>query len=164
MRPNFELVYFSYLPFSANAANKFLVNGLILSLSQAPAIPSTLTLFFIDGSARNSANSLSFFTVAYKNIWYYYLKLEKISNDAQFNFCKYPKLILAGLTWNVFKSFSTTSRALFLLAAEKRAAAYRPSVPDTWHGGFTSPALRMVDEENPLTQTRNWLQKKSDGV
>ena len=84
LRHNLELIHLSYLPFSANAANKFLVNGLILSLSQAPAIPSTLTLFFIDGSARNSANSLSFFTVAYKNIYYYFFKIGKISIDPEF--------------------------------------------------------------------------------
>ena len=61
----------------------------------------------------------------------------------------------------MFKSFSTTSRALFLLAAEYNAAAYRPSVPDTWHGAFTSPALRTTEEEKPRTKTRNWLKKIS---
>ena len=41
-------------PFSAKQTKKFLDNGFILNLSQAPASPSVLSCFFTDGSDMNS--------------------------------------------------------------------------------------------------------------
>ena len=57
---------FPYLPFSAMAVSMFFVSELIFNLSQAADKPSTLTGFFIEGSAKNSASGLSFCNVAWK--------------------------------------------------------------------------------------------------
>ena len=40
------------------------------------------------------------------------------------------------LTWNRPSSPSTFSRDFFFVAAENKACAYRPSMPNTWMGGY----------------------------
>lgn len=53
-------------------------------------------------------------------------------------------------TWKLFSSCSTFSNDFFLEAAEKRAWAYRPSIPNTWIGACQE---NRATTKNKMTQS-----------